>query len=147
MGEFARARSIADALVAHAPDIGIHFLLHRAAPYAASFHHPATLLPASPTLCTREAVEVIERLRPRIVVFDNAGRTPQLRAAKRVGAAVVYVSSRSRQRYKAFRLRWMRLIDEHWISYPELIAGAPTLIERWKLRWLACSPILGCRIS
>jgi UDP:flavonoid glycosyltransferase YjiC (YdhE family) len=137
MGEFARARSIADALVAHAPDIGIHFLLHRAAPYAASFHHPATLLPASPTLCTREAVEVIERLRPRIVVFDNAGRTPQLRAAKRVGAAVVYVSSRSRQRYKAFRLRWMRLIDEHWISYPELIAGAPTLIERWKLRWLA----------
>ena len=59
MGEFARARSIADALVAHAPDIGIHFLLHRAAPYAASFHHPATLLPASPTLCTREAVEVI----------------------------------------------------------------------------------------
>lgn len=137
MGEFARARSIADALVAQNPGIGIHFLLHRAAPYAAGFHHPATLLPASPTLCTREVVEVIERLRPRIVVFDNAGRTAQLRAAKRVGAAVVYVSSRSRQRYKAFRLRWMRLIDEHWISYPELIAGAPTLIERWKLRWLA----------
>jgi UDP:flavonoid glycosyltransferase YjiC (YdhE family) len=137
MGEFARARSIADALVAYNPGIRIHFLLHRAAPYAANFHHPSTLLSASPTLCTREVVETIERLRPAVVVFDNAGRTPQLRAAKRVGAAVIYVSSRSRQRYKAFRLRWMRLIDEHWISYPELIAGAPTLFERWKLRWLA----------
>ena len=137
MGEFARARSIADAMLAQHPGIGIHFLLHRAAPYATGFQHPATLLPASPTLCTREVIEVIERLRPRIVIFDNAGRTPQLRAAKRVGATVVYVSSRSRQRYKAFRLRWMRLIDEHWISYPQLIAGAPTLIERWKLRWLA----------
>lgn len=137
MGEFARARSIADALAVHRPGIGIHFMLHRAAPYAAGFHHPATLLPASPTLCSREVVEVIERLRPAVVVFDNAGRTPQLQAAKRSGAAVVYVSSRSRQRYKAFRLRWMRLIDEHWISYPELIAGAPSRFERWKLRWLA----------
>jgi hypothetical protein len=137
MGEFARARSIADALSVHRPSIGIHFLLHREAPYAASFHHPSTLLPASPTLCTREVVETIERLRPAIVVFDNAGRTPQLRAAKRVGAAVIYVSSRSRQRYKAFRLRWMRLIDEHWISYPELIAGPPSRLERFKLRWLA----------
>jgi len=137
MGEFARARSVADAVAVQHPGMGIHFLLHRAAPYAVNFHHPVTLLPASPTLCNREVIEVIERLRPAIVVFDNAGRTPQLRAAKRVGAAVIYVSSRSRQRYKAFRLRWMRLIDEHWISYPELIAGAPTLFERWKLRWLA----------
>jgi len=136
MGEFARARSIADALVRHRPDLRVHFMLHRDAPYAVDFYHPATLLPASPTLCSREVVELIERLRPAIVVFDNAGRTPQLRAAKRVGASVVYVSSRSRQRYKAFRLRWMRLIDEHWISYPALIAGAPSWIERWKLRWL-----------
>lgn len=136
MGEFARVRSIADALVAHLPGIQVHFVLHRDAPYASGFHHAATLLPASPTLCNREVIELIERLRPTVVVFDNAGRTPQLRAAKRVGAAVVYVSSRSRQRYKAFRLRWMRLIDEHWISYPELIAGAPNWLERWKLRWL-----------
>lgn len=136
MGEFARARSIADALVASWPGVSVHFTLHREAAYAAGFHHPSTLLPASPTLCTREVVEVIERLRPAVVVFDNAGRTAQLRAARRVGARVVYVSSRGRQRYKAFRLHWMRLLDEHWISYPELIAGAPGIFERWKLRWL-----------
>jgi len=137
MGEFARARSIADALVARVPAVTVHFMLHRDAPYAANFHHPATLLPASPTLCTAEVVAAIERERPAVVVFDNAGRTAQLRAARRIGARVIYISSRGRQRYKAFRLRWMRLIDEHWISYPELIAGAPSWLERWKLRWLA----------
>ena len=27
----------------------------------------------------------------------------------------------------------MRLIDEHWIAYPRLVAGEPTVIERLKL--------------
>ena len=69
-----------------------------------------------------------------MVVFDNAGRTAQLRAAHRSGARVVYISARARQRRKAFRFRWMRLIDEHWIAYPEFIAGSLTAIERLKLR-------------
>ncbi len=136
MGEFARARSIADALVARWPQVQTHFVLHRDAPYARNFHHPATLLPASPTLCTAEVVEAIRRVEPRVVCFDNAGRTGALRAAREAGARVVYVSSRGRQRYKAFRLRWMRLLDAHWISYPALVAGEPTALERFKLRML-----------
>jgi UDP:flavonoid glycosyltransferase YjiC (YdhE family) len=72
-----------------------------------------------------------------VVLFDNAGRTAQLRAARAAGARIVYVSSRRRQRRKAFRLGWMRLIDEHWIAYPRFIAGAPTRLERLKLRVLA----------
>ncbi len=136
MGEFARARSLADALRARWPNIETHFLLHREAPYAKEFHHPVTALPASPTLCTGEVVRVIDQFRPQLVVFDNAGRTSALRAAVRVGARVVYVSSRGRQRYKAFRLRWMRLLDDHWISYPALIAGGLDFFERLKLRLL-----------
>lgn len=136
MGEFARARSIADALVARWPGVETHFVLHRDAPYARGFHHPATLVPASPTLCTDEVVEVIRRFRPGVACFDNAGRTGALRAARGVGARVIYVSSRGRQRYKAFRLRWMRLLDAHWISYPELVAGAPSPLERLKMRVL-----------
>ena len=50
------------------------------------------------------------------------------------GARVVFVSARSRQRRKAFRLLWMNLIDEHWIAYPQLLAGAVTFSERLKLR-------------
>lgn len=136
MGEFARARSLADALRARWPGIETHFLLHRDAPYAKEFHHPVTTLPASPTLCTDEVVRTIEQFRPGVVVFDNAGRTGALRAAVRVGARVVYVSSRGRQRYKAFRLHWMGRLDDHWISYPALIAGGLGLFERLKLRLL-----------
>lgn len=136
MGEFARVRSIADALRARWPQIETHFVLHRDAPYAQGFHHPATLVPASPTLCTAEVKAVIQSFRPDVVVFDNAGRTGALSAAKRSGAKVVYVSSRSRQRYKAFRMRWMRLLDDHWISYPAMVAGGLGIWERLKLRLL-----------
>ena len=50
--------------------------------------------------------------------------------------APVYISARPRQRRKAFRLRWMRLIDEHWIAYPEFLAGALGVLERLKLALL-----------
>lgn len=136
MGEFARARSVADALRQRWPQVETHFVLHRDAPYARGLDHPVTLLPASPTLCTTEVLAVMREFRPDVVFFDNAGRTGLLRAAARAGARVVYVSSRRRQRYKAFRLRWMKLLDEHWISYPALLAGELGAFERLKLRLL-----------
>ena len=81
-------------------------------------------------------IETLERLKPDVVVFDNAGRTAQLRAARRLGARVIYISSRPRQRHRAFRLSWMRLIDEHWIAYPEFLAGRLRFLERAKLKFL-----------
>lgn len=136
MGEYARCLALATALAQRVPGIEIHFALSRDAPYAADTPFATTLLPSSATFHPREVRALIAEFRPRVVVFDNAGRTSQLRAAQRSGARVVYVSSRRRQRRRAFRLRWMPLIDEHWIAYPEFIAGAPTLLERLKLRLL-----------
>jgi len=78
----------------------------------------------------------MRRWRPSVAVFDNAGRTSQLRAARALGARIVYISARARQRRKAFRVRWMKLIDEHWIAYPRFIAGELTVIERLKLKLL-----------
>jgi glycosyltransferase involved in cell wall biosynthesis len=69
-------------------------------------------------------------------VFDNSGRTAQLHAARRCGARVIYISSRWRPRFKAFRPIWMRAIDEHWIAYPRFIAGDLTIVERLKLKVL-----------
>ena len=134
MGEFARARGLAEAVAARWPQVEMRFLLHRDAPYAATCRFPTTLIPASPTLCDAEVIDAIRAFRPGVVVFDNAGRTAALKAARAAGAKVVYVSSRGRQRYKAFRLRWMRLLDDHWISYPEAIAGALGPLERLKMR-------------
>jgi hypothetical protein len=134
MGEYARALALATAAARRLPELQIHFAVSRQAPYAAVAPFPSTLLPASPTLHTPEVRQLIRAFRPTLVVFDNAGRTAQLKAAAAEGARVVYLSSRPKQRYKAFRLSWMRVLDEHWIAYPEFIAGALGPIERFKLR-------------
>ncbi len=136
MGEFARAYAIGQAVRARWANVQLRFVVHRDAPYAASLGDLARLVPASPTLCTREVLEEIASFRPQVVYFDNSGRTEQLRAARACGARLIYVSSRGRQRYKAFRLRWMQALDEHWISYSERLAGGLGWSERLKLRLL-----------
>ncbi|HWY94156.1 MAG TPA: hypothetical protein VNX69_03140 [Steroidobacteraceae bacterium] len=134
MGEYARSMAIAHAASRRWQDAAIHFVLSRAAPYAADAPFPATLLASSPTFHSKAVIELLEQWRPQVVVFDNAGRTAQLRAARRLGARVVYISARSRQRRKAFRWQWMQLIDEHWIAYPEFSAGSLSIFEKLKLK-------------
>jgi len=136
MGEYARAVQIAHAVAARWPEAKIHFALSREAPYETEAAFAYTFLPSSPTFHTPEVIALIEQMHPHVVIFDNAGRTAQLRAAQRIGARVVYVSARARQRRKAFRLRWMSLIDEHWFAYPELLAGPLNAVEILKLRWM-----------
>lgn len=137
MGEYARSLAIARGVSHHWHNAAIHFVLSRQAPYAADPVFATTLLDSSPTFHSAAVIELVEALRPDVVIFDNAGRTAQLRAARRVGARVVYISARARQRRKAFRWRWLNLIDEHWIAYPEFIAGKLGYCERLKLRLLS----------
>jgi hypothetical protein len=136
MGEYARSLAIARAVAARWPDAAVHFVLSKAAPYAADVPFPCTLLPSSPTFHTPAVSALIASFRPTCVLFDNAGRTAQLRAARAAGAQVIYISARGRQRRKAFRWRWMRLLDEHWIAYPAFSAGALNVWEKLKLRVL-----------
>jgi glycosyltransferase involved in cell wall biosynthesis len=134
MGEYARSLAIARAASRRWPHAAIHFALSNKAPYAAGAPFPATLFDSSPTFHSAGVIELLETWRPDVVVFDNAGRTAQLRAARRLGAHVIYISARRRQRRKAFRWRWMRLLDEHWIAYPEFIAGRLGAVESLKLK-------------
>src|SRR6202050_2725503 len=133
MGEYARASALALAAGRRWPQIEIRFALSRNASYAIEPPFPATFLPSSPTFHSREVAALIREFRPTLVLFDHAGRTFQLRAAVAGGARTIFISSRPRQRRRAFRLRWMRRLDEHWIAYPEFIAGALGPIERLKL--------------
>jgi hypothetical protein len=135
-GEYARSAAIAGAVLRRWPAAHVHFVLSSQAPYATSTPFQVTLLPSSATFHSTAVIGLIRRFRPHVVLFDNAGRTSQLEAARDSGARVVYVSARARQRRKAFRLRWMRLIDEHWIAYPQFIAGGLTALERLKQRLL-----------
>jgi UDP:flavonoid glycosyltransferase YjiC (YdhE family) len=136
MGEYARSSAIAGAVRERWANAHIRFVLSRAAPYAAQAPFPATLLPSSPTFHSAAVIDLIRTWRPHVVIFDNAGRTAQLKAARRSGAHVIYISARQRQRRKAFRWRWMPLIDEHWIAYPEFLAGKLRTLERFKLKLL-----------
>jgi ADP-heptose:LPS heptosyltransferase len=134
MGEYARCRTLAHAVRTRWPDAAVHFLLSEQAPYARATPYDYTLFPGSPTLHDEAGRAAIRAFRPDVVVFDNAGRKGQLATAHRLGAGVVYVSSRWRPRTKAFRLRWLPFVDEHWIPYPESVGGALTRFERLKQR-------------
>lgn len=136
MGEYARSLAIAQAAQRQWPRGEIHFVLSRKAPYAATIPFAVTLLDSSPTFHSAAVARLIESFKPTLVVFDNAGRTAQLRAVRRQGARLIFISARARQRRKAFRWRWMRLIDEHWIAYPQFIAGELTWWEKLKLQRL-----------
>src|ERR1700733_9974771 len=85
-GEYARAREIALAVQRRWPNALLHFVLSSQAPYAAQCPFPTTLLPGSATLHTSQVVELLSSFRPDLVIFDNAGRTAQLRAARAGGA-------------------------------------------------------------
>src|SRR5260221_8521653 len=136
MGEYARSLAIAQGAAERWPRASIKFILSRASPYAYQSPFPAVLLASSPTFHSATVIEIMNSWRPDVVIFDNAGRTAQLRAARELGARVVYISARRRQRNKAFRVSWMRLIDEHWIAYPEFIAGELKFMERLKRKLL-----------
>ncbi len=131
-GEYLRTVAIATALLRRWRTADVHLLVSRQMPDATRVPLPNTLLPSSPTFHTREVTATIRAYRPTLVVFDNAGRTAQLRAARAAGARVVFISSRLRQRRRAFRLHWMRLLDEHWIAWPEMLAGSITAFERFR---------------
>src|SRR5260370_436279 len=101
MGECARSLAIAQGAAQRWPQASIRFILSRAAPYAAQSPFPAALLASSPTFHSAAVIEIMNAWRPNIVIFDNAGRTAQLRAARNIGARVGYISARRRQRNTA----------------------------------------------
>src|SRR5690349_4256856 len=81
MGEYARSLALAHAMMHRWPDARVHFVLSREASYARDIPFPATLLPSSPTFHTAEVNALITSFRPTLVIFDNAGRSAQIRAA------------------------------------------------------------------
>ena len=134
-GELMRCLTIARALARAEPGADIRFLVSRNAVFREAVSFPIIDCDASPTKSTRQVLAAIDDFRPHVMVFDNSGRTHQLQAAKRAGARLVYCSRAPQVRWKAFRLKWMRLIDEHWIVYPTFVTGGLTPYVRLKLRF------------
>jgi UDP:flavonoid glycosyltransferase YjiC (YdhE family) len=133
-GELMRCLIIARELAKADPSADIRFLVSRHAVFRESVNFPMIDCDASPTLSTPQVLATIESFRPDVMVFDNSGRTSQLRAAKSAGARLVFSSRAPKLRWKAFRIKWMRLLDEHWIVFPTFVTGGLSRIERLKLR-------------
>jgi glycosyltransferase involved in cell wall biosynthesis/UDP:flavonoid glycosyltransferase YjiC (YdhE family) len=134
-GELMRCLIIARELAKADPTVDIRFLVNRHAVFRESVNFPIIDCEASPTNSTPQVLATIESFRPDVMVFDNSGRTSQLRAARRAGARLVFSSRAPKLRWKAFRPKWMRLLDEHWIVFPTFVTGGLSRTERLKLRF------------
>jgi glycosyltransferase involved in cell wall biosynthesis len=134
-GELMRCLIIARELAKADPTVDIRFLVNRHAVFRESVNFPIIDCEASPTNSTAQVLATIESFRPDVMVFDNSGRTAQLRAARRAGARLVFSSRAPKLRWKAFRIKWMRLLDEHWIVFPTFVTGGLSRVERLKLRF------------
>lgn len=135
-GELMRCLIIARELVRAEPAADVRFLVSRDAVFRDAVEFPIIDCDASPTNSTPQVLAAIDSFRPHVMVFDNSGRTVQLRAARRASARLVFSSRAPRLRWKAFRIKWMRLLDEHWMVFPAFVTGGLTRIERFKLRLL-----------
>ncbi len=136
-GEYYESLAVAAGVLGRWPDAMVSFVLSRQARYARSVPFPTTLVEGSPTQANDEVVRAIEKDRPDVVIFASSGRVAQFAAARRAGARVVCMSPRPSARRRSFRLRRMRLIDQHWISEPSF-ARAP--LSGWERLKLALAP-------
>lgn len=134
-GELMRCLIVARELRRVEPTADIRFVVSRTAVFRETVDFPVIDCDASPTNSTPQVLAAIAEFRPHVMVFDNSGRTEQLRAARRAGARLVYSSRAPKQRWKAFRIKWMRLLDEHWIVFPTFVTGGLTPLERLKMRF------------
>ncbi|MDC2889513.1 hypothetical protein [Psychrosphaera algicola] len=114
-------------------DVDIHFVLSEQAPYKHDCQFPVHLTPSSPTNCTDEVNQIIDKLKPDIVIFDAAGRGQQMKHAMNTGAKVVFISQHPKKRAKGLMLSRLPFITQHWIAQPEFAMPALSIWERVKL--------------
>lgn len=136
VGEYRRSLFLAQGLLARCPDWDVRLLVAETAPYIDEVPVPIFRTRRSPTLAPDEVDTILEGFRPHVVVFDCAGRGRSLRAARRQGAKIVFITNLRWRNRRGFRISRLRHTDEVWIAAPEFVAGGLTLLERLKLRLL-----------
>jgi spore coat polysaccharide biosynthesis predicted glycosyltransferase SpsG len=136
IGEYMRSLMLAQSLNNELPNsVDIHFILNKHAAYAAKCPFPATLLENSATKEVDKVCAVIAHFSPDIVVFDCAGRASQMKAAKRMGAKVVFISQHAKKRAKGLKLNRSNLIDAHWVVQPDFCIEPLSWIEKAKIKF------------
>lgn len=142
IGEYMRSLIIAQALQAKWPSLDIQFVLNKHAPSAASCPFPTHLLNNSATKEKAAVNQLLQQLKPDLVIFDCSGRASQARQAKKLGAKVVFISQHQKKRAKGFALGRLPALDAHWITQFKFVDGDLSPLERFKLRLFKKDPPL-----
>jgi spore coat polysaccharide biosynthesis predicted glycosyltransferase SpsG len=141
IGEYMRSLLLAQSLQAEVADsLDIHFILNKHTPYAKTCPFKATLLEHSATKELDSVCAFIAQFKPDVVVFDCAGRAGHMKAAKKVGAKVVFISQHAKKRAKGLKLNRVNLIDAHWVVQPDYCIEPLTWTETTKLDMFSLAP-------
>ena len=108
-GEYARCLTLAHAARQRWPGARIDFATKATAARFADDAYRRYLLPAEPR---GGAIErVVWATAPDVAIFNNTGKGPDLAAARRAGARVVYIGSVPHYRRRGFRRELLRELD------------------------------------
>lgn len=146
IGEYMRSTIIASHLQSTYPDLNIEFVLNENAPYVSSCAFKTHLVPQSPTRCVEQVNNIINAVKPKVVVFDASGRAQQFKFASEQGAKVVFLSQHARKRAKGLSLGKIRYTSSHLVAQPSFTMPDLTWWQKAKL-WLFNKPNpthLGC---
>lgn len=133
-GELTRCLLLARLVAVRNPSADLRFIVSRRARNGNDTGFPTTLVDRSPTYHTPEVIAAIESQNPNVVLFDNAGRAEQFRAARQCGARVVIIISRPTTLRKAFGLRRLWNTDQQWLLQPDWALPRLSSIRRLKAR-------------
>lgn len=137
IGEYMRSLQLAQTLTSeYGKQLDIHFILNKHTAYAKSCPFPTLLLNQSATKENTRVCQFIEQYKPDVVLFDCAGRAEQMKAARNVGAKVVFISQHAKKRAKGLKLNRAGLIDTHWVVQPDYCIDPLSWYEKLKLNML-----------
>lgn len=114
-GEYYRLLTIAKGVAQRCPDWSLEFVVNRSASVERLNFIRVHELDGTPKRHPTRLTDLIQRVRPQVMVFDSTLRPWMLRAARSAGARTVYVSWRPRTRRLGFALKHRCLLDEHWL--------------------------------
>lgn len=113
-GEAMRTTILAQAARARWPEARIEFVARPSPVFAAEgflLHPVEEGISRNPAA----AIEVLERTRPGVMVFDNHGRTPILAAARAQGTRTAFIADHDEFFDALFRSRRLWYLDQLWI--------------------------------
>jgi len=133
-GEFVRSVIFAQAAARRWAQARIEFLLPSGPGTRTDAPFPSQIHAGPADDKSRFDQEWIAGLRPDVAVFDSGCRTDTLRLCRQLGIRTVYISDRYGTRRKAFRIEWLRRLDQHWLMREHVTAQASTPGQRFKHR-------------